>query len=88
MHVSRRRFVQTSMMGAVAAPQTRGQVGNNVPASITSLKPLPDPAPPIADDERRTRISKAQRLMNDQGIGAIVLEGAPACRTSSTCAGA
>jgi Xaa-Pro dipeptidase len=63
------------MMGAVAATQTRGQSGNNVPAAITSLKPLPNPAPPISDDERRTRISKAQRLMSDRGIGAVVLEG-------------
>lgn len=74
MQVSRRTFVQTSMMGA-AALQTRGQRGNGVPASITSLKPLPSPAPPISDDERRARVAKAQRLMTDQGIGAIVLEG-------------
>jgi len=75
MDISRRSFVQTSLMGAVAATQGRGSAGNNVPASITALKPLPDPAPPITDDERRGRITKAQRLMNEQGIGAIVLEG-------------
>ena len=44
-------------------------------ASILALKPLPDPAPPITDDERRGRVVNAQRLMTDQGIGAIVLEG-------------
>jgi Xaa-Pro aminopeptidase len=38
------------------------------------LKPLPNPAPPITDDERRARIAKAQKLMNDLGLGAIVLE--------------
>jgi Xaa-Pro dipeptidase len=77
MRVSRRDFVQTSMLGAVAATQTRGQSGNSVPvpASITSLKPLPNPAPPITDDERRARIARAQQLMSERGIGAIVLEG-------------
>jgi Xaa-Pro dipeptidase len=47
---------------------------NPVPASIAALKPLPNPAPPITADERRARIAKAQRLMIEQGIGAIVLE--------------
>src|SRR5438309_1555237 len=75
MDISRRTFVQTSMIGAVAAAQTRGSGGNNVPASITSLTPLPNPPSPITDDERRGRIAKAQRLMTDRGIGAIVLEG-------------
>src|SRR5262249_23738017 len=73
MQISRRTFVQTSLVGAVAATQGRG-TGNPVPASITALKPLPNPAPPIADDERRARIAKAQRLMSEQGIGAIGLE--------------
>jgi Xaa-Pro aminopeptidase len=74
MQISRRTFVQTSLVGAVGATQGRGSAGNTVPASITALKPLPNPAPPITEDERRARIAKAQRLMTDQGIGAIVLE--------------
>jgi Xaa-Pro dipeptidase len=75
MDISRRSFVQTSLMGAVAATQGRGPAaGNAVPASIAALKPLPNPAPPITDDERRARIAKAQRLMTEQGLGAIVLE--------------
>jgi Xaa-Pro aminopeptidase len=74
MEISRRAFVHTSLAGAVGATQGRGPAGNNVPASITALKPLPNPAPPIPDDERRARIAKAQRLMNEQGLGAIVLE--------------
>jgi len=75
MDISRRSFVQTSMMGAVAAVQGRGGgSGAPVPASISALKPLPNPAPPITDDERRARIAKAQRLMTERGMGAIVLE--------------
>jgi Xaa-Pro dipeptidase len=85
MRMTRRSFVQSSAAAGVAAwgntaafAQGRGGsggAGNPVPASITALKPLPNPAPPIADDERRARIAKAQRLMIEQGIGAIVLEG-------------
>jgi Xaa-Pro dipeptidase len=81
MRVTRRRFVQTSTAAgaaivgaAAAAAQGRGG-GAAVPASILDLKPLPNAAPPITDDERRARIAKAQRLMTEQGLGAIVLEG-------------
>lgn len=75
MRVSRRTFVQTSMMGAAVITQGRSGGGTNVPASIAGLTPLPNPAPPITEDERRVRIAKAQRLMTERGIGAIVLEG-------------
>jgi Xaa-Pro dipeptidase len=84
MRVSRRTFVQSSAAAGAAAlgntvtlGQGRGAGGgdgNLVPASILALRPLPNPAPPIADEERRARIAKAQRLMTEQGIGAIVLE--------------
>jgi Xaa-Pro dipeptidase len=82
MRVTRRTFVHTSAAaGAVwfdrtAVPaQGRGAgTGNPVPPSIAALKPLPNPAAPITADERRARIAKAQRLMTEQGIGAIVLE--------------
>jgi Xaa-Pro aminopeptidase len=85
MRVSRRSFVQSSAVAGAAAlgntvtlAQGRGAGGgggNPVPASILALRPLPNAAPPIADEERRARIAKAQRLMTEQGIGAIVLEG-------------
>lgn len=84
MRVNRRTFVQTStaaagaaLLGRNAAAQGRGgntPGGNAVPDSIRALKPLPNPAPPISDDERRSRIAKAQQLMTEQGIGAVVLE--------------
>jgi len=61
---------------SVVSAQGRGGGGGGpVPASIQALKPLPNPPAPITDDERRARIAKAQRLMTEQGIGAIVLEG-------------
>src|SRR5215831_6812254 len=85
MRVTRRTFVNTSAIAAgtallldrsIAAQRRGGDIsgGNAIPDSIRALKPLPNPAPPITDDERRARISKAQRLMSEQGLGAIVLE--------------
>jgi Xaa-Pro dipeptidase len=41
---------------------------------LASLKPLP-PVAPISDDERRGRIEKARRLMAENKIDAIFLEG-------------
>src|SRR5687768_6211128 len=84
MRVSRRNFVHASAAAGAALIPARGGAGllaqgrgggNPVPASILALQPLPNPAPPITDDERRARIAKAQRLMADAGLGAIVLEG-------------
>jgi len=86
MLVTRRGFVRASTTAGIAAMagvgldgQGRGAGGGStqvpVPASVLAMKPLPNPAAPISDDERRVRIAKAQRLMTEQGIGAIVLEG-------------
>jgi Xaa-Pro dipeptidase len=43
--------------------------------SLASLRPIEPPVLPITDDERRGRIEKARRLMTENGIGAIFLEG-------------
>ena len=47
----------------------------NVPASIRALRPMTDGIVPITSAERLTRLEKARRLMAENGIGAIVLEG-------------
>ena len=80
MRITRRHFVHTSAIAGAAVltdtsvgAQGRGG-GTAVPPAVLALKAPPNPAPPIADDERRARIAKAQRLMIEQGIGAIVLE--------------
>jgi len=87
MRITRRTFVQAAAAAAGAttiggisttAQGRRGGGGGGesaVPASILAMTPLPNPPAPITDDERRARIAKAQRLMSEQGIGAIVLEG-------------
>ena len=44
------------------------------PAPIQALTPKTGGVAPISDDERRARIAQAQRLMTEQGIGAVVIE--------------
>jgi Xaa-Pro dipeptidase len=45
-----------------------------LPAPIQRLRPMTAGAVPIGDQERRARIEKAQRLMVEQGIGAVLIE--------------
>jgi Xaa-Pro dipeptidase len=52
-----------------------GAVPADVAASIRALQPMTAGIVPISDDERRARLEKARRLMVDNGIGAIFLEG-------------
>jgi Xaa-Pro dipeptidase len=47
----------------------------DVPPSIRALRPMTSGIVPINDEERRTRLEKARRLMTENGIGAILLEG-------------
>jgi len=46
-----------------------------IPPSIAALTSMRDQAKPITNDERRTRIEKAKRLMAEHKIGALVLTG-------------
>ena len=44
-----------------------------MPASVAALTSMRDRAKPITADERRARIEKAKRLINEQKIDAIIL---------------
>jgi Xaa-Pro dipeptidase len=63
--------------GATDRPgsQGGGEAIADVPASIRALRPMTDGIVPISDEERRARIAKARRLMAENQIDAIVLEG-------------
>jgi Xaa-Pro dipeptidase len=70
MPMKRRTFVGTAAFGlAKLAAQ------NSVPDSIKSLRPMTAGVQPIGDDERRARMEKARRLMRENKLGAIVMEG-------------
>jgi Xaa-Pro dipeptidase len=80
MDLTRREFAAalTGVVGATALKDhPRGSEAAdpcNLPAPIQALTPLTGGIVPIADSERLARIATAQRLMAEQGIGAIVIE--------------
>jgi len=62
--------------GALAAARDAGaQSAAQVPDSIRSLTPMTNGIVPIGADERRARLDKARRLMADNRIAALLLEG-------------
>jgi Xaa-Pro dipeptidase len=76
--MKRRHFVRHSagVLGAAAlAPSLLdAETASAQPGPFASLQPLP-PVPAITDDERKARIEKARRLMAENKIVAIFLEG-------------
>jgi Xaa-Pro dipeptidase len=80
MTFSRRRFTAalTGLAGAAALRPGALLAGEpdpcNLPDPVRRLQSMTEGAHPIADDERRSRVAKAQRLMTEQGLGAILLE--------------
>jgi len=67
--MNRRIFLATA---AGAAAQFAD--AQDVPEAIRKLRPMLDGVQPITDAERRARIDKAQRLMRENKLDAIVLE--------------
>jgi Xaa-Pro dipeptidase len=68
--MNRRTFLATA--AGAAAHLARAQ---EIPDAIKKLRPMLDGIQPISHTERRARIDKAQRLMQENKIDAIVLEG-------------
>ena len=86
MHIDRRRFLQSAALGAgslAIACKPGGSAfvpaGSELPDVIRALKPMKDGVTPIGDDERRGRIAKAQKLMSEQKLDAIFVEGTTSC---------
>jgi len=83
--MNRRRFLQVGALGAGAGavgytkPETsvQGQSHDDqsLPAPIAALQPMTGGVVAISDDERKARIAKAQKLMNEQKLDAIFMEG-------------
>ena len=63
------------LIGAAATAALAGAAGTATSAlPVSELKPITGDARPIQAEERLARLAKAQRLMREQGIGAILLE--------------
>jgi Xaa-Pro dipeptidase len=68
--MNRRVFMAVAAAGAANFADAQ-----DTPDAIKKLRPMLDGVQPIADTERRARIDKAQRLMRENKLDAIVLEG-------------
>ena len=74
--MERRQFITRSALslGAIAGARASGLL-DATSADAAGLPSVFVAAVPITDEERRARIEKARRLMIDNGIDAMVLEG-------------
>ena len=74
--MERRQFITRSALslGAIAGARASGLLAATS-ADAAGLPSVFVAAVPITDEERRARIEKARRLMIDNGIDAMVLEG-------------
>jgi len=82
--VKRRSFFEAAALGAgglatIGLAEAAAQRETALPAAIQALQPMTAGVVPILDDERRARIAKAQRLMEEQKIDAIFMEGTTSC---------
>jgi len=79
MRIDRRAFLGTSAAAAVGATACNqaapAPAANAAPPSIAALKPMTGDVRPITDDERAARVENARKLMVDNKIDAIYLEG-------------
>jgi len=82
MEMKRRTFLVTAATaplgfaaGHLLAHSGNGeQAGKQLPAAIEKLQPMTDGVVPISSEERQSRILKAQKLMREEGMDAVILE--------------
>ena len=83
MSINRRNFLKMSagacgLAAAAIGSAEAGQAARTAPPKdtpISRLKPMTAGIVPITDDERRARLEQARRLMAENKIDAIVIEG-------------
>ena len=80
MPIKRRDFIKMSACASGATLISAGCAGQAELDStgsdpISRLQPMTGDVVPITDDERRERIEKARKLMRDNGLDAIYMEG-------------
>ncbi len=76
--LSRRRFLQTGSVAAVASAALptlahAGKVDKSLPRAIAQLKSLHSEATPISIDEQRERQARARKLMQENHLSAILM---------------
>jgi Xaa-Pro dipeptidase len=58
-----------------AASPAQGPADSSMPGPVRALRPMTDGIVPVSTEERRSRLAKAQRLMTENGMHAILMEG-------------
>ena len=84
--MKRRQFLELTALGAGAAAvgcattaEPTAVADTQAPAWLQALTPMTAGIVKISDDERRARIAKAQKLMAEQKLDAIFMEGTTSC---------
>jgi Xaa-Pro dipeptidase len=70
--MNRRAFLAVAAAGLTRAANAQS---SSAPEVIRNLQPMTEGIQPITIEERRTRIEKARRLMRENKIGAVIMEG-------------
>jgi Xaa-Pro dipeptidase len=71
--LNRRVFLATAAAGF--SSRTTIAQSPEIPEAVRKLRPMTAGVQPISDPERQARIEKAQKLMRDQRLGAVLMEG-------------
>ena len=71
--ISRRRFVQSTAVGAAALATPAMMQAEKLPRSIAALKSMKEQARPITVQEREQRQEKARQLMSENALDSILL---------------
>ena len=79
--MNRRHFLSSLGATPLAFQRSgeRGTESQTLPPAIQALTPMTAGIVPITVEERKARIAKAQRLMEEQKIDAIFMEGGTSC---------
>lgn len=78
MTLSRRQWLEATGVGAlgsalVTGAEAEAAPADETPAPIAALKPITDGVAPISLEERRARLARAQKLMAEHGLDAVVI---------------
>src|SRR5512139_439882 len=75
--LSRRRALQLTAGAAALAANARETAAQSpadeLPPAVRALQPMTDGVSPITVEERRARLDRAQRLLAEAGLDAVVL---------------
>jgi len=74
MDITKRQLIGASGLVALAACSPKAVVAKGTEKTSNNLKPLADNVPTINSKDHADRIAKAQKLMRQAGIGALILE--------------